>query len=278
VKKGHLLTIGIAVVLTAAVFFAISRKKQPVVSGQANAQRELSDYKHGADIFITPAELRLKLHDPTVVILDGNNPKLYAESHIPGAINIGFKGLSRSQGKPGDAEWGTILPQRELKEKLESLGITNNSLVVCYSETFKGPGADGRAVWQMRMAGLTNVKLLYGGFALWKQSGYETTDTVPEVSRSTGVTLQEYDENFRAKMEYIAQKIDVVPLIDVRSKNEFTGEDVSRGEARGGHIKNAKWLEWTALLNKDGTPKSPPEIVALMASVGVRPDDEVVVY
>ena len=277
-RKVHVLYGAITVIFVAAVFFAVSCEKQPTEQRPAAAEIDLSVYKNGREIFITPAELKARLDDPNVVILDGNHPKVYADGHIPGAINIGFKGLSRSQGKPGDAGWATILPRKELTEKLESFGVTNTSLVVCCSDTFKGPGAGGRAVWQMRMAGLTNVKLLYGGLALWKQSGYEVTDKVPEIHRATGLVLQEYNEKYRATIQYVRKNIDTIKLVDVRSKNEFTGEDTSRGEARGGHIKNAKWLEWKALLNPDSTPKSPEEIIALMANIGIRPEDEVVVY
>lgn len=33
---------------------------------------------------------------------------------------------------------------------------------------FKGPGADGRAVWQLKMAGLNNVKLMAGDLHIGK--------------------------------------------------------------------------------------------------------------
>ncbi|MFZ3130050.1 MAG: hypothetical protein WA125_02840 [Desulfosporosinus sp.] len=41
--------------------------------------------------------------------------------------------------------------------------MTNSKLVVFTSNVLPGPGSDGRNVWQLQMAGLDNVKLLYGG-------------------------------------------------------------------------------------------------------------------
>lgn len=123
-------------------------------------------------------------------------------------------------------------------------------MIVCYSDTFKGPGAEGRAVWQLRMAGLDNVRLLYGGMSQWLQSGYELTGEIPEIIPSAGLVLQPYNEDFRADRHFVSTHLDKLKVIDVRSKKEYSGDDTSRGEARGGHIKNAEWLEWTSLLKK----------------------------
>ncbi len=235
-------------------------------------------YKNGEDIFITPAELKTQLGNKELIILDGNLPKVYAKGHIAGAINIGFKGLSRSAGKPGDPLWGTILPKAELTQKLESFGVTNDSLIVAYSDTFKGPGAGGRAVWQLRMAGLNNVKLLYGGLEVWRRLGYELSKEVPQPLPSTGLLLSDYKESHRANRQFVEDNRGKMALLDVRSKDEFTGDNTTRGESRGGHITGARWLEWTDLLKEDSTPKPPQEIIKLMASYGVRPDDDVILY
>lgn len=272
-----LFTVIAAVAIGFTIFF-VNKEKSPENTTRQPATIALSQFIKGDDIFITPDELYHRLGESNLVILDGNHPKVYAKGHIPGAINIGFKGLSRSAGKPGDPEWGTILPRQELRKKLESLGVTNTSLVVCYSDTFKGPGAGGRAAWQLRMAGLDNVKLLYGGMALWQQAGYKLTTAIAEVHPTSGLRLQTYNESYRADQSFVLKNIDSLVLVDVRSRDEFSGVDTSRGEARAGHIQNAVWLEWKSLLRPDSTPKSAQEIIALMADIGVRPGDDFVVY
>lgn len=275
-KKAILLT-GLIGVIGVFTFFYYGKNTTEIINPETY-KIELSDYKNGEDIFITPQTLKEKLGTKDLVILDGNHPKNFAKGHIPGAINIGFKGLCRSAGKPGDPEWGTILPKKELTEKLQSFGITNKTLVVAYSDTFKGPGAGGRAVWQLRMAGLENVKLLYGGQQLWKTLGYELTKEASIPTTTTGLVLNDYDESFRATRTSLEQNLGKIALIDVRSKKEFTGDDTSRGEARGGHITDAVWIEWTDFLNKDATPKTPDEITTLLAGYGVKPEDDFVLY
>lgn len=275
-KKALLLTglIGVIGVLT---FFYMGKDTTQTINPEQH-KIDLTVYKNGQDIFITPQALQEKLGSKDLVILDGNHPKNYAKGHIPGAISIGFKGLCRSAGKPGDPEWGTILPKEELTKKLESFGITNDTLVVAYSDTFKGPGAGGRAVWQLRMAGLENVKLLYGGQQLWTSLGYKLTKEAPTPTASQGLALKDYDESFRIQRAGLEEKLGKIALVDVRSKKEFTGDDTSRGEARGGHIQDAVWVEWTAFLNEDATPKSPEEITAILASHNIKPEDDFVLY
>lgn len=258
-------------------FYNFGKDTQPTITPDTY-KIDLSVYKNGEDIFITPQTLKKTLGSKNLVILDGNHPKHFAKGHIPGAINIGFKGLCRSAGKPGAPEWGTILPKNELTKKLESFGITNDSLIVAYSDTFKGPGAGGRAVWQLRMAGLKKAKLLYGGQQLWEKLGYELTQEVASPLASTGLLLADYDESFRATRDSLEKNLGKIALIDVRSKKEFTGDDTSRGEARGGHIKDAVWVEWTQFLNEDATPKTPEEITTLLAGYKVKPEDDFVLY
>jgi thiosulfate/3-mercaptopyruvate sulfurtransferase len=276
-KKNRFILGSIVLLIAGAAIFIFNMSNKP---GQVQESVTITPevYKHGEDIFITPAELKSKLGNKGVIILDGNLPKVYAKGHIAGAINIGFTGLSRSTGKPGDPLWGTILPKEELTQKLESFGVTNDSLIVAYSDTFKGPGAGGRAVWQLRMAGLTNVKLLYGGLEVWRRLGYELTQDDPQLLPSSGLILSNYDEKYRANLQFVKENLGKIPLLDVRSKDEFTGDNTSRGESRGGHIAGAHWLEWTELLNEDSTPKPPEEIIKLMASYGVGPDDDIVLY
>ncbi len=266
----------IAIVVVVGVILNMTNKepKLQIVSKTI----DLGLFKNGSDVFMSPNELSAKLGQKNLVVLDGNHPKNYAKGHISGAISIGFKGLSRVEGKPGDENWGTILPKDKLTKKLESFGVTNDTLIVAYSDTFKGPGAGGRAVWQLRMAGLENVKLLYGGLETWRQMGLPLTKDVPDLVSSTGLVLKEYNEDHRVNHQFIEANIDTLKIVDVRSEKEFTGKDTSRGEKRGGHIKGAKWLEWTALLNPDSTPKSAKEIIKLMASIGVKPEDNFALY
>ncbi len=238
---------------------------------------DLSVYPQG-EYFITPQEVQGLLGSEDLVILDCNKPDIYEKEHIPGALSLGFHGFSDKVGKPGDPGWGTIKPKDELEEQLTALGIDNEKTVVFYSNVFKGPGADGRAVWQLSLAGMDNVKILYGGSTYWKDLGYEMTKEVPESPiPSDGVTLKEYDESFFATKEAIYSTLGEELLLDVRSEKEYKGSQ-NAGEPRGGHIAGAEHFLWTGFLEDNGTLKSPEAIEAIMTEFGVNKEDDFTLY
>ena len=279
VLKKKLISLTALIMALMLVLSACTGSNQSTSDSADSPQTEvdLSVYKNG-DIFITPQELNEKLGDENVIIFDGNKQGAYAKGHIPGAINVGFHSFSNVEGKPGDPLWGTTLDKKELAKKLESYGVTNDKLVVFYSDVLPGPGPDGRNVWQLRMAGLDNVKLLYGGMPYWKELGYEVTKEVPaEPVPSTGLVLKDFDQSYLATKEHVRENLGKTVVIDVRTEKEFKGSQ-NAGEARGGHIKGAKHILWSDLLNDNATPKSPEEITKIMADAGVTPEDDFVVY
>lgn len=268
-----------AAVMIVVLAFGMAGCSKPVPTETASKDPNVFDtsvYTNG-DFLITPQALSESLKNKSVLLFDCNKPDVYAKEHIPGAVSIGIKAFSDTNGKPGDAGWGTILDKAELTAALEALGVDNTKTVVFYSDVFKGPGADGRAVWQLQQAGLTNVKLLVGGTSYWKELGYEVTTEVATATPKAGVVLKDYDLTNSATKEYVSENLDKQVIIDVRSAGEFAGSQKA-GEPRGGHIKGSVNLLWTDLLNKNGTPKSPAEITGMMATLGVKPGDDFVVY
>lgn len=238
---------------------------------------DLSVYPRG-DYFITPQDVNSLLGTEALVILDCNKANLYKKEHIPGAIGIGLHAFSDKVGKPGDEGWGTIISKESLEEKLMSLGIDNDKTIVFYSNVFKGPGADGRAVWQLSQAGMDNVKILVGGSSYWKELGFEMTKEVTEKPvPSDGVELDEYDTGFYASKDEIYNKLGNQLLLDVRSKKEFDGSQ-NAGEPRGGHIEGAKHFLWTDFLEENGTLKSIESIEKIMLSFGVNKNDDFTMY
>ncbi|MGE5627407.1 MAG: sulfurtransferase [Solirubrobacterales bacterium] len=267
-----------AVLMAALMTFAITgcSKSNTDTASKDSKEFDTSVYKNN-DYLITPQGLDKLLKSKEVVLLDCNKPDVYAKEHIPGAVSIGIQAFSDKSGKIGDANWGTIMSKEKLTSALEALGVDNKTTVVLYSDLFKGPGADGRALWQLQQAGLTNVKLLVGGTTYWKELGYQVTTEVTKATPKSGVVLKDYDLTNSAKKDYVYSNLGKEVIIDVRTKAEFDGSQ-NAGEPRGGHIKGAVNLLWTDLLNKNGTPKSPKEITDMMASLGVKPGDTFVVY
>lgn len=238
---------------------------------------DLSVYPKG-EYFITAQEVKELIGRDDLVLLDCNKPDLYEKEHIKGAIGIGFHAFSNKVGKPGDLGWGTLKSKEDLADKLVELGIDNQKTVVFYSNVFKGPGADGRAVWQLSQAGMDNVKILLGGTTYWKELGYEMTSDLTETPvASDGVILKDYDSSFCASKESIFNNLGQEFLLDVRTEKEYKGSQ-NAGEPRGGHIAGADHLLWTDFLEENGVLKSPQAIESIMTSLNVSKDDDFTLY
>lgn len=44
--------------------------------------------------------------------------KTIKKGHIPGAINVQWPYFTNQEGKPGEKDWGMLLPEKELSKKI----------------------------------------------------------------------------------------------------------------------------------------------------------------
>ncbi|WP_049969328.1 sulfurtransferase [Haladaptatus cibarius] len=199
----------------------------------------------------------------------------YDDAHVPGAI--GFNWETQLQ----DQTQRDILEKEDFADLLGSHGITEDSTVVLYGDNSNWFAA--YTYWQFKYYGHRDVRLLDGGRDYWLDNDYPTTDEEPEFSEV------EYDargpfEGIRAYRDDVQKAIDRgVPLVDVRSPEEFSGEvlappGLQETAQRGGHIPGASNVSWAATVNPDGTFKSAEELSELYESEGVTNDQEVVAY
>jgi thiosulfate/3-mercaptopyruvate sulfurtransferase len=199
----------------------------------------------------------------------------YDEAHAPGAI--GFNWETQLQ----DQTQRDILEKGDFEDLLGSHGITEDSTVVLYGDNSNWFAA--YAYWQFKYYGHDDVRLLDGGREYWVENDYPTTDEVPEFSE------QSYDaggprESIRAYRDDVEKAIDRgVPLVDVRSPEEFSGEvlappGLQETAQRGGHIPGAQNISWAAVTNDDGTFKTREELQDLYGEEGIDGDGTTVAY
>ncbi|WP_457674927.1 rhodanese-like domain-containing protein [Thiolapillus sp.] len=106
------------------------------------AIQEYLDFAEYADGAITPEQLA-SLEDSNILFVDVRDAERYRAGHIPGAINI---------------EWRQILERRE--------EIPAGRPVVLYCDTGL---ASSRSYLILRLAGRENLKVLRGGYLMWKK-------------------------------------------------------------------------------------------------------------
>ena len=224
--------------------------------------------------------------DPSYRLLEVNNPTVtadskytpYEEGHIPGAIFFHW------EEDLSDQTTRDILDKEAFAELNADHGITEDSTVVIYGGGRVPNWFALFAYWEYKYFGHDDVRVIDGGKPYWVENDYPLTTEVPEFSP------QEYSargpfEGIRAYRDDVGQAIESgIPLVDVRSPEEFTGEilapeGLQETAQRGGHIPGAKNVPTTSVLNdEDGTFKSAEELRQLYRDRGVTEDQSVITY
>ena len=217
------------------------------------------------------------LDDESIRIVEvDENPALYAESHIPGAIGFDWKKDLQDQVKRdflGPDEFGALFGSR---------GISNDHMVVLYGDRNNWFAA--YTYWYLNYYGHHNVNLMNGPREKWIEEGRPTTTDVPSFD-STSFEAQPGNDAIRARRDEVLAAIDSnTRLVDVRAPQEFSGELIAmagyeqEGAQRSGHIPGAHSVPWAQAVQEDGTFKSADELRELYTSKGVLNGNDIIAY
>ena len=240
-----------------------------------------ADSEYAKDVLVSADWVEARLDeferdDPELRLVEVDvDTEAYDEAHAPGAI--GFNWETQLQ----DQTTRDVLTKEGFEELLGSHGITEESTVVLYGDNANWFAA--YTYWQFKYYGHDDVKLLDGGREYWLENDYPTTTDEPEFS-AVEYTASGPRESIRAYREDVENAIERgLPLVDVRSPEEFTGEilappGLQETAQRGGHIPGAKNISWAAVTNDDGKFKSAEEIRELYAAEGIDGEGTTVAY
>jgi len=243
-------------------------------------QTAMSDY--AKDVLVTAdwVEDRLdefRSDDPAHRLIEVDvDTELYdEENHAPGAIGLNWETELQDQTERD------ILDKQDFETLMGEHGISEDSTVVLYGDNSNWFAA--YTYWQFKYYGHDDVRLMDGGRDYWVENDYPLTDEVPEFS-SVNYTARGPFETIRAYREDVEHAMDRgVPLVDVRSPEEFSGEilappGLQETAQRGGHIPGAENISWAATVNDDGTFKTADELRELYEKEGITEDQSVVAY
>src|SRR5688500_4192180 len=235
----------------------------------------MADY--AKDVLVETDWVAEHLEDPNIRIVEvDENPALYAEAHIPGAIGFDWKKDLQDQVKRdflGPAEFGELLGGR---------GISNDHTIVLYGDRNNWFAA--YTYWYLRYYGHQNAKLMNGPREKWISEGRPTSTDVPSFEPQR-FTAQEGDAAIRAMRDEVVAALDLnTRLVDVRSPQEYSGELIAmagyeqEGAQRSGHIPGAASVPWSQAVTDEGTFKSADELRELYTGKGVLGDDPIIAY
>ena len=221
-------------------------------------------------LLTTPDQLKQKIGNPNLSLIDTRTAEEFAEGHIPGAVHFDLFGISLIDTRPDPLKafmW-MMLHLFELR------GVTQEKEVVVY-EALSGMRA-ARALWFLEYFGHPNVRLLDGGIEAWRKSGGEVTRAVSP-AKAAHFKVSERSE-ILAPVDHVRDSVgqDGVQILDTRSEAEYMGRNIRA--ARGGAIPGAVHLEWTQNLDAEGKFKTRAELEAMYRNLGLTPDKEIVPY
>lgn len=217
--------------------------------------------------------LAAHLKDPDLRILDGSwylpdagrDPRAeYEAAHIPGARFFDIDDIADHRSDlPHMAP-----PAEKFMSRLRAMGVGDGHQVVVYDGS--GLSSAARVWWMFRLMGQNDVAVLDGGFPKWQAEGREIED-LPPVIRDRHMTVRVQNHLVRDVTQVsAAAKLGDHAIIDARAAGRFRGEAPEpRPGLRSGHIPGSHSVPFTALLNGDGTMKTPDETRAVFEAAGV---------
>ena len=235
----------------------------------------MTDYAN--DVLVDTDWLQDHLEDDSIRIVEvDENPALYSEAHIPGAIGFDWQKDLQDQVKRD------FLSPKEFGALFGSRGISNDHMIVLYGDRNNWFAA--YTYWYLQYYGHGKVKLMNGPREKWIDEGRPTSTDLPSYAATT-FEAKKADDAIRAKRDEVLGLIGTdTRLVDVRSPQEYSGELIAmagyeqEGAQRRGHIPGAANIPWAQAVKEDGTFKSADELRELYESKDVLNGNDIVAY
>jgi thiosulfate/3-mercaptopyruvate sulfurtransferase len=238
----------------------------------------MAENGYAKPVLVTTDWLVEHLDDSDVVVAEvDENPDLYEEGHIPGAVKLHWR---EDLQDPIERD----LVEKDAFERLVgSRGIGNDTTLILYGD--KNNWFAAYAYWYLKIYGHEDVRILDGGRQKWIDEGRELTAEAPQVTPAT-YSARDRDESIRTYRDAVREMIGDADhaLVDVRSPQEFAGDLIAppgyeqEGAQRAGHIPSAASIPWATAVRDDGTFKSAEELREIYGAKGVTGDKAVTAY
>ncbi|WP_102347827.1 sulfurtransferase [Bacillus sp. Marseille-P3661] len=268
------LTIVVALVIGFFVYQNITAVKVQEVNVSAQ-QSKINEYAH-PESFITPEELKAMQEDENQDVVAIGVLKSKDEA-IPGSFVLWRPDYQESKEVPYG---GVAAPKEDMEKLLSDFGVKEDTTIVTYAANDQHDAT--RLLWQLKVLGHEDVRLLDGGLNVWIGAGYETAAAaeVGDRPKTDYVATNFNEEALNADLEEVVEAVENTEdyyLLDTRSESEETGSDTKQGAFGPGKIEGSDWIEYSQATAEDGTLKSKAELEELYADV-LKSDKEIICY
>jgi thiosulfate/3-mercaptopyruvate sulfurtransferase len=230
-------------------------------------------------LLVSTSWLAEHLKDGNLVLLHVGDKGEYDTRHIPGARYVSLRDLSQPPVAEGSLTL-EMLPAETLRDRLQGLGISDDSrVVVYYGKDWISPST--RVIFTLDYAGLDRVALLDGGMDAWTSEGHPVTDVAPEpkVGSLKPLTVRSTIVDAQFVGSHLGTPGFVV--VDARDPEFYQGTKSGGGPQRPhktGHIAGAVSVPFSSIVGDDLKIKNGGELTAAFEKAGVKPGDTVITY
>jgi thiosulfate/3-mercaptopyruvate sulfurtransferase len=233
---------------------------------------------YAKDVVVSTGWLADRLGGDGLVVAEvDENPDLYDEGHIRGAVKLHWR---EDLQDPVERD---LVDRETFARLVAERGVSSDTTVVLYGD--KNNWFAAYAYWYLKIYGHGDVRILDGGRQKWIDEGRELTVETP-APRAGSYAATERDESIRVYRDEVLGELGEPghALVDVRSPAEYAGELIAppgyeqEGAQRAGHIPTAVSIPWASAVSDDGTFKPADELSALYQAQGVTPDKQVTAY
>lgn len=250
-----------------------------VVTVALSAAAALATAAGPRDVLLVSASwLAEHLNDPNLVLLHVGDKGEYDARHISGARYVSPRDISQPPSDGGLTL--EMLPADQLRERLQALGISDDStVVVYYGKDWISPST--RVIFTLDYAGLDRVAMLDGGMDAWIRAGHPTSAAAPEAR--TGTLKPQTLRPTVVDAEFVRTHLGTAgfAVVDARDPSFYDGTKTGGSPQRPhktGHIDGALSVPFSSLVGEDLKYKSTDEIAEAFRKAGVKPEDTVIAY
>jgi thiosulfate/3-mercaptopyruvate sulfurtransferase len=206
----------------------------------------------------------------TVRVVDVRRAEDYQKEHIPSAVSLPLARVLEND------------QPEKIVSFLEELGVSDNTPVVVYDDTFGALAA--RVAWSFQYVGHDNTALLEMTFKQWKEIGLETEkqpSTFPRAKHSLNIRKDIYVDASYVEAATITttsnnnnnntsanSKPNNTLLVDSRERLNYLTE----------HIPGARNIPYTMVGSEDNVLRKAEDLKRLIENRGITNDSEIITY
>ena len=206
----------------------------------------------------------------TVRVVDVRRAEDYQKEHIPSAVSLPLARVLEND------------QPEKIVSFLEELGVSDNTPVVVYDDTFGALAA--RVAWSFQYVGHDNTALLEMTFKQWKEIGLETEKqprTFPRAKHSLNIRKDIYVDASYVEAATITttsnnnnnntsanSKPNNTLLVDSRERLNYLTE----------HIPGARNIPYTMVGSEDNILRKAEDLKRLIENRGITNDSEIITY